>query len=357
MRNLITDVPGISVGNAEDHEALTGVTVILPDRRSVCAVDSRGGAPGTRETDALSPACLVDAVDAVVLSGGSVYGLDAASGVTAWLGARGRGFLVHEAAPRSPIVPAAILYDPNNGGSKDWGGQPPYAGLGKEACAAAVAAEFALGNAGAGLGALAGALKGGLGSASAQTSGGITVGALVAVNAFGSAVVPGASAFWAAPFERDGEFGGKSFGDHRIEAAEDIVWDGAKGGHAGVGSNTTIGVVAADVRLSPAEAQRLAIMAQDGFSRSLRSTRRSTAIRFLPWRRARERSGTRRLSLWLNWARLPRTRSRGRWRAAFMKRGASRVMSATGTSTPSRRRRSNFARRANPRLAFVPAKH
>ena len=270
MRNLITDVPGISVGNAEDHEALTGVTVILPDRRSVCAVDSRGGAPGTRETDALSPACLVDAVDAVVLSGGSVYGLDAASGVTAWLGARGRGFLVHEAAPRSPIVPAAILYDLNNGGSKDWGGQPPYAGLGKEACAAAVAAEFALGNAGAGLGALAGALKGGLGSASAQTSGGITVGALVAVNAFGSAVVPGASAFWAAPFERDGEFGGKSFGDHRIAAAEDIVWDGAKGGHAGVGSNTTIGVVAADVRLSPAEAQRLAIMAQDGFSRSLR---------------------------------------------------------------------------------------
>ena len=166
-------------------------------------------------------------------------------------------------------MPAAILYDLNNGGSKDWGELPPYAGLGKKACAAA-ATEFALGNAGAGLGALAGALKGGLGSASARTSGGITVGALVAVNAFGSAVVPGTSAFWAAPFERDGEFGGKSFGDHRIDAADDNIWDGTKRDHAGAGSNTTIGVVATDARLSPAEAQRLAIMAQDGFSRSLR---------------------------------------------------------------------------------------
>lgn len=269
MRNLITDVPGISVGNAEDHDALTGVTVLLPDRRAVCAVDSRGGAPGTRETDALSPTCLVDAVDAVVLSGGSVYGLDAASGVTAWLGARGRGFLVQESVPRSPVVPAAILYDLGNGGSKDWGELPPYAGLGKKACAGA-AAEFALGNAGAGLGALAGALKGGLGSASARTSGNITVGALIAVNAFGSAVVPGTGAFWAAPFERDGEFGGTSFGDHRIDDTQDSIWSGTKRDHAAVGSNTTIGVVATDARLSPAQAQRLSIMAQDGLARSLR---------------------------------------------------------------------------------------
>ncbi len=269
MRNLITDVPGISVGNAEDHEALTGVTVLLPDDRAVCAVDSRGGAPGTRETDALSPACLVDAVDAVVLSGGSVYGLDAASGATAWLGARGKGFLVHDSVPGSPVVPAAILYDLNNGGSKAWGEQPPYAALGKRACADA-ATEFSLGNAGAGLGAVAGALKGGLGSASARTSGGITVGALVAVNAFGSTVVPGTGAFWAAPFERDGEFGGSPPLAEPIGVAEGDIWEGTKRQGADVGANTTIGIVATDALLSPAQAQRLAIMAQDGLARSLR---------------------------------------------------------------------------------------
>src|SRR6059058_4559289 len=130
-RNLITDVPGLTVGQAHDAAARTGVTVILPDDRAVCAVDVRGGAPGTRETDALAPENLVDEVDAVVLSGGSVYGLAAADAVTALLGAAGRGYRMATApgVPPSPIVPAAILYDLANGGAKDWGEAPPYRDL------------------------------------------------------------------------------------------------------------------------------------------------------------------------------------------------------------------------------------
>src|SRR5882762_5735253 len=122
-RNTITDVPGLRVGQAHDAAARTGVSVILPDARSVCACDVRGGAPGTRETDALSPENLVEAVDAVVLSGGSVYGLAAADGVAAWLGARGRGYGLAQipGVPVSPVVPAAILFDLANRGDKAWG--------------------------------------------------------------------------------------------------------------------------------------------------------------------------------------------------------------------------------------------
>lgn len=274
MRNLITDVPGIAVGNAEHRDVLTGVTVVLPGTRSVCAVDSRGGGPGTRETDALDSTCLVDAVDAVVLAGGSVYGLDAASGVTAWLGARGRGYRVVDGIPRSPIVPAAILFDLANGGLKTWDQAPPYADLGRSACESA-AVDFAIGNAGAGFGAVAGALKGGLGSASAVTPGGFTVGVVVAVNSYGSAVVPGTDAFWAAPFEHGGEFGGVPIGDARVSATTTDIWGDTKQA-AGPdalsvpGANTTIGVVATDADLTPAQAKRLAIMAQDGLARSLR---------------------------------------------------------------------------------------
>ncbi|WP_308238068.1 P1 family peptidase [Phenylobacterium sp. J367] len=199
-RNLITDVPGLKVGQAEDVRVRTGVTVILPDERAVCAVDVRGGAPGTRETDALAPENLVDAVDAVVLSGGSSYGLAAADGVVAWLGARGRGYGLSPdpAVPPSPVVPAAILFDMANGGDKAWGESPPHRALGRAAVAAA-AEDFALGTAGAGYGAMAGALKGGVGSASIVSHDGYTVGALAAVNSFGSAVAPGGRTFWAAP--------------------------------------------------------------------------------------------------------------------------------------------------------------
>ncbi len=196
-RNLITDIDGIRVGNAEDHDAWTGVTVVLPTEPAVAAVDVRGGAPGTSETDALDPTCLIDAVHAVVLSGGSVFGLDAAVAVAAELGARGIGFAVRSA--RVPIVPSAILFDLLNGGIKNWGAEPPYRALARAALAAAEAAggsgDFALGNSGAGAGAKAGRLKGGLGSVSTVRDDGLQIGALIAVNPLGSVVMPGSAAF------------------------------------------------------------------------------------------------------------------------------------------------------------------
>jgi L-aminopeptidase/D-esterase-like protein len=262
-RNLITDVAGIRVGNAEDLRVRTGVTVVLAEAPAVAAVDVRGGAPGTRETDALDPSSLVEAVDAVVLSGGSAFGLEAASAAMTWLSARGRGFPVGPA--RVPIVPAAILFDLLNGGDKSWGEAPPYAALGRVACAAA-AASFALGNAGAGLGAKAGSLKGGLGSVSALAGDGIAVGALVAVNARGETVMPGETCFWAWPFERQGELGGQRPPTRALPAESDPL--PASG--PGIGGNTTIGVVATNAVLTRAEARRVAIMAQDGFARAIR---------------------------------------------------------------------------------------
>jgi len=264
--NLITDVPGLKVGQAEDAAVRTGVSVILPDERSVCACDVRGGAPGTRETDALQPENLVDAVDAVVLSGGSVYGLAAADGVVAWLGARGRGYgMAPDAAvPPSPVVPAAILFDMANGGDKGWGEDPPYRALGRAAVAAA-SETFALGTAGAGYGAMAGTLKGGTGSASIVSGDRISVGALVAVNSWGSVVAPGGRTFWAAPFEVGDEFGG--LGAAGLAAAADD-WGLSKG--PAEGRNTTIACVATDVALTPAQAKRVAVMAQDGLARAIR---------------------------------------------------------------------------------------
>jgi L-aminopeptidase/D-esterase-like protein len=263
-RNLITDVPGLKVGQAEDSSARTGVTVILPDDRAVAACDVRGGAPGTRETDALSPENLVDAVDAIVLSGGSVYGLGAADGVVACLGARGRGYGMVAGVPKSPVVPAAILFDMANGGDKGWGEDPPHRELGKQAIAAA-GLDFALGTAGAGYGAMAGGLKGGIGSASAVTAGGYTVGAVVAVNSWGSVIAPGGRTFWATPFELDGEFGG--LGPAGLRAGVD-EWGSAK--RPADARNTTIACVATDAVLTPAQARRVAVMAQDGFARAIR---------------------------------------------------------------------------------------
>ena len=258
---------GLRVGQAEDAAARTGVTVILADERAVCAVDVRGGAPGTRETDALAPENLVDEVDAVVLAGGSVYGLAAADGVTAVLGATARGYRMAPVTgvPVSPIVPAAILYDLANGGAKDWGESPPYRALGM-AAARGAGTRFALGTAGAGAGAMAGRLKGGLGSASVVSEDGFTVGAIVAVNSFGSVVAPGGRTFWAAPYELGGEFGG--LGPAGLVAAPDD-WGLSKGVATGR-TNTTIACVATDAVLTPAEAKRVAIMAQDGLARAIR---------------------------------------------------------------------------------------
>ena len=177
-KNLITDVAGLRVGNAEDHALRSGVTVVLCEEPAVAAVQVLGGAPGTRETDLLAPHNTVQTVDAVVLSGGSAFGLDAASGVQAGLREAGRGFAV--GPYRVPIVPAAILFDLMNGGEKDWGRYPPYRELAYEACETA-GDTFALGTAGGGYGATTADLKGGLGSASVVTSAGHTVGAIVVV--------------------------------------------------------------------------------------------------------------------------------------------------------------------------------
>jgi L-aminopeptidase/D-esterase-like protein len=266
-RNLITDVPGIRVGHAGSMTALTGVTVILPDERAVAACDVRGGAPGTRETDALDPTCLVDAVDAVVLSGGSVYGLDAASGVVAQLGTQGRGFAIAGSPLVAPVVPSAILFDLANGGDKSWGAEPPYRALGIEACGA-VGLDFPIGNIGAGLGARAGALKGGLGSASQVLSAGVVVGALAAVNSGGSAVIPGTAALWAGLFEQEAEMGGQVLPQRPVPL--DWPEDAKRAAEAVPGANTTLAVLAVSAALTPVEAKRIAIMAQDGFARALR---------------------------------------------------------------------------------------
>jgi L-aminopeptidase/D-esterase-like protein len=266
-RNLITDVPGLRVGQAQDLAARTGVTVILPDARAVAACDLRGGGPGTRETDALAPENLVEAIDAIVLSGGSVYGLAAADGVVSWLGARGRGYgLVNRpGVPKSPVVPGAILYDVANGGDRDWGEEPPYRRLGREAVEAA-GLDFQLGTQGAGTGAMAGVLKGGTGSASILAADGIAVGAVVCVNSFGSVVAGDNRTFWAAPYEMNAEFGG--LGAAGLSARPDI-WDLAKADPQ-ARMNTTIACVATDVILTPAQAKRVAIMAQDGLARAIR---------------------------------------------------------------------------------------
>lgn len=265
--NDITDVPGVRVGQAHDARIRTGVTVVLPDAPMIIAGDVRGGGPGTRETDLLDPSTLVDRADAVVLAGGSSYGLAAADGVAAWLGARGRGFRLTElpGVPPSPIVPAAILYDLANGGDKTWGDDPPYARLGKEACAAANL-KVSLGREGAGYGARAGAERGGIGSASFKTGDGLVVGALVAVNSFGSVKMPGSDVFWAAPFEIGDEFGGKR-ANASMASASDLPPDTKL---AAARANTTIGVVAVNVALTQAEACRVAIMAQDGYARAIR---------------------------------------------------------------------------------------
>jgi L-aminopeptidase/D-esterase-like protein len=270
LKNLITDVQGLKIGNAHNSETLTGTTIILPDVAAVCGVDVRGGGPGTRETDALAPENLVDAIDAIVLSGGSVYGLAAADGVAAILGSQGKGFGLMDlpGVPRSPVIPSAILYDLANGGNKQWGTQPPYRALGIDALETA-SHDFEIGAVGAGFGARAGALRGGLGSASHNSPDGITVGAIVAVNCFGSVIMPGSDAFWAWPLERDGEAGGKRPDPNLMVDGDD--WGLAKANPAAAArTNTTIACVATDIVLTPAQAKRVAQMASAGLARAIR---------------------------------------------------------------------------------------
>jgi D-aminopeptidase len=260
MRNLVTDVPGVQVGNAEDARVVTGVTAVVFDAPAVAAVDVRGGAPGTRETDLLAPERTVERIDAIVLSGGSAFGLEAAGGAHVALAAMGRGFAVGPAL--IPIVPSAILFDLLNGGDKAWGVDPPYRTLGMAAVRAA-GHDFALGTAGAGYGATTAETKGGLGSASAGTRSGARVGAIVAVNAVGSVTFPGRPYFWAAPFEVDGEYGAKGW---PARVTPDMLAPRLKGGPA---ESTTIAVVATDATLTKAQAKHLAVMAQDGLARAI----------------------------------------------------------------------------------------
>jgi L-aminopeptidase/D-esterase-like protein len=264
MRNLITDVRGVLVGNAHDAVAATGVTVALFERPTVASVAVLGGAPGTRDVSLLEPEMTVQHVDAIALSGGSVWGLSAADGVLAMLAQQGRGFPV--GGLHVPIVPQAILFDLINGGAKPWtngGAEAPYRGLGALAAQAAGPA-FALGTAGAGFGATTQNLKGGLGSASARAATGHIVGALVAVNAVGSATIGDGRHFWAGAYERDGEFGG--LGWPKTIAPDDL----APRFKGGPGQNTTIALVATDAVLTKAQCKRLALAAHDGLARALR---------------------------------------------------------------------------------------
>ena len=260
--NLITDVAGLLVGNARDDRLKSGVTVLTSNAPFTASVAVLGGAPGTRETDLLAPEMSVQAVDALVLSGGSAFGLDAAGGVVAALRDQGRGFAVGPA--RVPLVPAAILFDLLNGGDKSWT-DSPYPALGRAALAAADS-RFALGSEGAGTGALTGMQKGGLGSASFVLDSGVTVGALVAANPVGSVTTPGGRRFWAAPFEQGDEFGGLGVDP---ATAVGTTFDSRKAALMQAGGNTVIAVVATDADLTKAQARRMALAAHDGIARAV----------------------------------------------------------------------------------------
>lgn len=260
QRNLITDVAGILVGHADDARLASGVTAIIFDEPAVTAVDVRGGAPATRETDLLEPHRTAERIDAVVLSGGSAFGLDAGAGVQAFLREQGRGFAIGDIPV--PLVCGASMFDLLNGGDKNWGRFPPYRELGYSAAAKA-ASTFALGTAGAGFGATTVNLQGGLGSASAVTRDGHTVGALAVVNACGSVNVGAGPHFWAAPFEVDREFGGLGFPSEVPVAALTPIAKGRPG------ENTTIAIVATDAALTKAQTKELAVIAQDGLTRAI----------------------------------------------------------------------------------------
>lgn len=258
-RNLITDVPGIQVGHAHDVRLGSGVTVALFDDLTVASGAVLGGAPGTRETDLLDPDKFVPGVNGIVLSGGSAFGLDAASGVQAYLRERGVGLGV--GAARVPLVPQAILFDLLNGGDKNWGRYPPYRELGYDAAAAA-GLDFPLGSIGGGYGATTVDLKGGLGSASFVTPSGFTVGALAIVNSIASAIIGGGPHFWAGAFEEGDEFGGLGLPGRVTPQMRRLAWKG--------GPSTTIALVATDAVLTKPQAKRLALAAHGGVARALR---------------------------------------------------------------------------------------
>lgn len=260
-KGAITDVAGVKVGHYTDHRRPTGCTVILVEEGAVAGVDVRGGAPGTRETDLLRPSHWVDTVHAVVLSGGSAFGLDAASGVMKYLEERGIGYQV--GAVKVPIVPAAILFDLHLGDPRI----RPTADSGYKACQAASAGAVAEGNVGAGAGATVGkllgmkwAMKSGLGTASLALADGVIVGALVAVNAIGDVRHPHTGQIIAGARAPDG----KGF----VNVIEKLK-KGVRLADLRAHEHTTIGVVATNIALTKAQATKVAEMAHDGLARTI----------------------------------------------------------------------------------------
>jgi L-aminopeptidase/D-esterase-like protein len=270
-KNLITDIAGLEVGHATNEHVRSGATVLLCKAGWPAAVDVRGGGPGTRETDTLAPENLVGRAHAVTLAGGSVFGLAAADGVAALLSTQGAGLQLRPGSPAIPIVPCAVLHDLANGGDKNWGLSPPYHDLGMQAAREA-GADFALGSVGAGRGAMAGLRKGGIGSASLDLGGGLMVGALVALNSVGSAIMPDGKTYWAWPFELGDEFGGGGPPSQTVDLSDPAPDDSrlAALGRLQPGANTTLAIVACNADLSTAECRRVAIMAQDGIARAVR---------------------------------------------------------------------------------------
>ncbi|HWJ34517.1 MAG TPA: P1 family peptidase [Steroidobacteraceae bacterium] len=270
-RNLITDIPGLAVGHATDERAISGVTVLMCAKDWPAGVDVRGGGPGTREIEALEPENLIGRAHAVVLAGGSVFGLAAADGVTTALSTRGVGLTLRPGSPAIPIVPAAVLHDLGNGGDKAWGSDPPYRSLGMRALQAA-GPDFALGSVGAGRGAMAGLIKGGIGSTSIDLGQGLIVGALVAVNSIGSALMPDGTTYWAWAFELNAEFGGAKPPSARMPLGNPAPDESRllALGRLEPGANTTLGVVACSAALTTVECKRVAMMAQDGIARAVR---------------------------------------------------------------------------------------
>ena len=258
--------PGLRVGHATDAALKSGVSVFLPDAPAVCAVQVAGGAPATRETDLLEPGNLVERVDAIVLGGGSAFGLAAADGVMSWLARHERGFAVRDM--RVPIVPAACLFDLANGGNKaslkESGGRSVYAELGETACADA-AEHVPIGSIGAGAGATTADLKGGFGAAEAMLADGVRVAAFAAVNAVGRVTLGTSPHFRAAPFEQAGEFGGLGLPSPLPNDAADLVTKRPTEPHA----STTLAVIVTDCDLTRAEAKRLAVAAHDGMALSI----------------------------------------------------------------------------------------
>lgn len=262
MRNLITDVPGLQVGCADDERLRSGVTVLLPEAPAVAAIDIRGGGVATSDCDALALSATVQQVHAIVLSGGSGYGLAAATGVRSFL--RDKGIGLEVGGQKVAIAPSAILFDLANGGEKGWGRMPPYEALARSACEN-VGEVFTLGTSGAGYGATTAQYKGGLGSASARLPGGAIVGALAVVNPFGCVTPAGDPHFWSGYVERDREFGGLGGVRDATEAASSRP--PLKSASL---SNTTLCVVATDITLDKAQAHRFAVMAQAGLARAIR---------------------------------------------------------------------------------------